>query len=388
MSEKFDETAYINDITSKLSAFKLNDAENIYVIKDNPSGKKRALIHEASKLLGLFSETKTESNTTNKFIEIKKNGQQKEVKLDNAYIELFCQYTSISIPVALPEYFEYYMEIFDKYYNARNQHKIFDVEIRKYQYIGQFKTYISDIQSTIVKYLKEHPEFCKFTQITKYMEKNVKKCNLYTQNNKNKWFISVDIKSANFTVMKKFCKGLFDIDGIEPTTWNDFLKKFTDSKFVHGSKHIREVIFGNLGVCNRVALLCPEFINNVHKFVTSKEYSKYVKMYSSYNDELIYEVDNESANEFKDNDFIKLFNDINNEYPNTFHVKMFKLVQLGNISHYVREFTDNTADFKECPKKFMPQCIKFYEGKEITETDRKFVDEGCVATYDSKKEFY
>lgn len=57
-------------------------------------------------------------------------------------------------------------------------------------------------------------------------------------------------------------------------------------------------------------------------------------------------------------------------------------MKLGNYSYYVREHDDGTRDLKKVPNKFAIQCIKHYVREPITELDRKFVDEGFIATYD------
>ena len=56
-------------------------------------------------------------------------------------------------------------------------------------------------------------------------------------------------------------------------------------------------------------------------------------------------------------------------------------MKLGNKPYYIKKHNCGKIEFKCCPKKFIIQCIKFYENKKIQEEDLMFLDEGYIASY-------
>ena len=75
---------------------------------------------------------------------------------------------------------------------------------------------------------------------------------------------------------------------------------------------------------------------------------------------------------------------ITDNFGTFYNVTIFNLKRFDEKSYYIKEHLDNNkVEFKQIPRKFLMQCIKKYENKEIIDIDRKFLDEGYVATYDS-----
>ena len=198
---------------------------------------------------------------------------------------------------------------------------------------------------------------------------------------KNKYYISIDIKTANFSVMKSYFPSLF----MNHNDWDSFILNFTDSQFIIKSKLLREIIFGKLGVASQINKLCPIFIDKVVKFI--QKYHEF-NMFSISNavcitaDEVIFSV----SSDFDINLVNHLIEIINAEFPNLFHVKPFKLIKLGSKQYFVKKYIDSVGsicrdEFKCCPDKFIMQCIKYHQNKHITDIDLKFIDEGYIATY-------
>lgn len=69
------------------------------------------------------------------------------------------------------------------------------------------------------------------------------KGNLYAVPNDGKRFISVDMRKANFSVLRHYDPSIFD--GAE--TWEDWISGFTDMRHLKRSKYVRQVI---MGACN------------------------------------------------------------------------------------------------------------------------------------------
>ena len=121
-----------------LESFKKSDDTKL-VIKEQLTRTERALIHELSKNLGLFSISHAVNGTTFKTITITKtptptptptptstpipnntvNTNSDQCIIDTTFIEYFSNLTKIPIPSPLPNMFDYYVELLDPYYKVK-----------------------------------------------------------------------------------------------------------------------------------------------------------------------------------------------------------------------------------------------------------------------------
>ena len=300
-------------------------------------------------------------------------------KITSETINFFSTYSRTHIPVCNPDYLQYYLDNMDKYFNCNTQYCLFLEDLQNMEFY-QLRKEATVIMKKVGEYIKNNKEYQKFTTIQSSIvmpNDLVYNSNLYSSVNTNKLLISIDVKSANFTTLKHFCPSVTDL------TWVEFISQFTKSKFLIQSKQFREIIFGELGN-NKIHKLPILFIAEVAKFVSENDkYNKCMKKVFCSNDEIVYEVVSEVG--FNIIEFTKNINELK---PNYFRIEMYKLVQLGKLPYFVKEHIDGKKEFKNIPKKFLMQCIKYYEQKEVIEVDRKFTDEsGLIATFDCKLEF-
>jgi hypothetical protein len=66
--------------------------------------------------------------------------------------------------------------------------------------------------------------------------------NAYDKANSNKFFLSLDLKSANFNVMRYFDKELV----LHCATWDELIRKFTNVNYFIKNKVYRQKIFWQL----------------------------------------------------------------------------------------------------------------------------------------------
>jgi hypothetical protein len=338
--------------------------------------KIRAQIHQYVKELNLFSRSYEIKG--GKGIKISKY-EIKEV-LDAITISTFVDYSRIPIPLTNPELFEYYLNILDPYYEANDFFKLYMEEIKKYKNVGTFRNYINKIMDIMINDLNNTEELKKF----KMMELDVPSLkfggNVYKNTNSEKHFISIDIKTANFTILRTLFPTLFGGE----KTWIKFLSKYTDSKFLLKSKYLREVLFGKLNCVKRINTVCPILMNRVVGLVDEINENNDLTVECIESDEVVYQI-NCSLDVFKEKKYYEKIFALNKD-DDLFHVRTFKLIKLSDkgyfIKDYVMDSSDKKKEFKCCPKKFIIQCIKFAEKKPIELNDLKFMDEGMIATYE------
>ena len=68
---------------------------------------------------------------------------------------------------------------------------------------------------------------------------SITKETIYDHQNDNKFFISLDLKSANFNALRYYDKGLV----LNCNNWDEFIAKFTDLKYYLKNKLFRQKIF-------------------------------------------------------------------------------------------------------------------------------------------------
>lgn len=234
----------------------------------------------------------------------------------------------------------------------------------------------------IINDIKSKPQFDDFLSNTKKKTDQIKGVSkmFYNTSNSGKYFISLDIKCANFTIIKYNYPKIFE----GYNTWTDYISKFTSSDFIKNCKFIRELIFGKLGVSNKISSLCTYFINKISQEIESSFLDKdNINMVNMSADEIVYLL-NPISITTKTETFESFKSYILDKYPNMFHVKMFKLHQLGVKQFFVKEYINDmkTIEFKCCPSKFIMQCIRFWQKEKCTLFDLKFIDEGELASYE------
>lgn len=349
----------------------------------------REKVHKMAETAGLITNSCTIPGIKEKMVVIKSPTDKislvvSEFVITRNMVEFFVKFTSIPIPCTNPEYVDYYLEKLSKYYNT-NLWKIFIDEIKIYGF-NELKHNIAKSRSCIVDEIKSNPEYIQFckTQLkipTKLCTGN----DIYQSHFTSKWFLSIDVKSANFTFLKHMCPSI-------NVSWEEFIGKYTNLQFVIQSKPNREIIFGHLGNKQLLkGILClVEIIDNI---VTST-YSNFMKKVVCSTDEIIYEIDKS----YNIEDFIESVKKID-PTESVYRIEKFNLTQLQPFNYFVKNIqTFSIIDgvktacikrqFKGVQKRHIMQCIKLIEfDTNITELDKKFTFEDEDVTCDNPLHF-
>lgn len=207
----------------------------------------------------------------------------------------------------------------------------------------------------------------------------VKQQDIYNMGNVNHTFISIDLKHANFNVLKMFDPSLV----LHYSTYEDLVANVTDFDYFKKSKYLRQIIFGNLLPKKQQKLqkwVMDKIINVLHTDVGINM----ADFLSSSSDEVVFAVDPTNADKFVEMVTKKLSdNKETSGMVDWFKVDSFTLKSVGDKSFFVKESRlDDSIEFKGIQSYFFMQVYKKYLNKDITEHDMKFYFEGFMATFD------
>jgi hypothetical protein len=362
------------------------------------SKKQRSIIHDYIQQKGLFSESVQLKTSSNKKIIIHRSQVQmlqKEFSETIEGIDFFSQFSQIPIP-HFPEFVDYYIKLFDPFYDSITSWDLFKEESK----ILVLKKEASDTSKKIQEYIKQSNEYEQF--INKKLDQTIKtkpldiklKGDVYNISNVGKYYLSLDIRQANFTMLSNLCPNLFVPTNSETSnislSWYSFVRKFTNSEFIARSKYFRELVFGQLGICGKLTTYQEMYMDKVHQklmqFVTSNNYDMKPKIKCG--DEIVYEI--QDYNKLIDN--METLKTVIDPYSKL-HFRVFHFEQIEQTNYFVKTFLyndnkilDNSSfknriEFKKVEKCFISQIIKWFLKEKIEKKDLLFINNGIMAQY-------
>jgi len=366
----------IEHYKKKVLEFSKSDSNRI-IISNIPSKIRREIYTESEKC-GLHHATVSEMGASSRNVIISKTPINTEVKIDAASIECFIRYSSVSIPIPMPEYVEYYLSVLDPYYNCVESYGLFLKSLDKYRGASHYQQSINDIISKIVDDFTACDKLIEF-KTSKHVDKinsayiksitgNGIKGNVYAEVNKDLDFISVDIKAANFTTIRDFSKEA----ALNFDTWDELIASYTDDEFIKRSKYLREVVFGKIGTCKKTISMCPFYLSRIFDVLKTFGYT-WADIDSVNGDDITFK----NKGQYDD---IKA--KIMELYPGFYNISMFTLRRLDPKPFFVKERTDGKIEFKCIPRDSVIESIKKYAGIALNEKDLKFMHNKRVAFYD------
>ena len=314
------------------------------------------------------------------------NEQEKKIfRLDPEQVEFFNKFSKLPIPTNSPENLQYYLNVLKKFYNT-NQYDNFISDINQLGY-SKIKNGIADTKNQIIEHIKLNEEYKNFLTSTKdpsYPNNYVGKSSIYNSSNTNKYYLSIDVKSANWTCLKKNTNSAYT------GNWTDFVSKFTPSKFIQESKYFREYVFGELG-SKKIDKFMSEIIYELELLIKSNVNTlDQINKIGCTRDEIIYEIIDPDNFDFDSIiDIVK----ITDPDFSIYRVETFYLRQLKPYDYFVKEISKSNdtkshkVQLKQVPKHFVIQAVKHYTKKSIESTDKKFMFENFICSFDSELQF-
>ena len=297
------------------------------------------------------------------------------------------------IPVIREDYFFYYLNLYEEDFLALTKYKKL-VKIIEERFDGDSEKFLYEyyqIRDNIINEIMNSEAYEKFNSLdmTKFEIKfrsNISSKDIYNFNNIDKFYISVDLKKANFQVLKKIDKELV----LNCETYEDLIGKFTDIDYIKESKYARQVIFGKLN---------PKRHITIEKYYTYQIYKKIVDIFPSLsdkcvslsNDEMIFNVEFLLYNDkLKCYSIRRDIERIAQSFGFDVRVEFFGLTAYSLVhketdkirnSFFVKEYfaTDGKFDLISAPLPYHALMYKLYKDIPLEETDYHFEYEGLDA---------
>lgn len=374
----------MNEIIEEfVSKFIVSDNNEI-ILPFEFNSKERKIVYEYLEKNGLYYNSIEIFGSENKQIKISKTEFE---EITNKDIEIFAKYSGLPIPFYNTKFIEYHLEQLELFYDAFKKWELF-LENRK-----NITKEINNIIENVKKHIEKDIE-----KVNDYKCKKIEKIknNIYTINNADKSFLSIDIKSANYTVLKGLCDNYDD--------WKTFISKFTDNQFLIQSKFLRELIFGKCNFTKKATNIQENILDEIEKMIDYE----YLELVYKCGDEIIYEIKEPIRIYY---DLTKLQNKLIDykfhNVSNIFRLSIFTLYNFDTMKYYAKEISYNSdwyslkddtyeyleyyndennlskskVEFKCVPKKFIIQVIKKYLNISIDDYDLYFMDENILAKY-------
>lgn len=300
--------------------------------------------------------------------------------------ERFCKDCNIPIKLFIEPYFTDRLNLFDKYYGSVDKWNLFLKELEKYNNEQDYFEEYNKVKDSAILSIKNSEAYQKFNSddMNKYRvrHENLPGKNIYNPTNEGKVFISVDMKKANFSSLKYYEDAIGESIFGGASTWEGFIKLFTDNKHIISSKYIRQVILGNCNPKRHITYekyLMDQVLHCLCNVVDEK------RIVSFSNDEIVYDMT--SASSLNTLNLVKglIEERLSKEFNIQFNIELFTLHKIYGTEGYYKEiFKQNgetNIEFKCLDNYMLPFVIRKFLGEEITDSDKVFYHEGLLAQF-------
>lgn len=299
-----------------------------------------------------------------------------------------------NLPINLIDspYFEYYMDRYDFFPREdwENLLKLIDVE-----YGGNIEKWLENyaqIRDNIITSIESSDSYREFNFVDmkewKIPSFSVGDLNIYNNANTGGYFISIDLKKANFQALKHFNPEIVK----NCNTYEDLLTYFGGDDYFKKSKYTRQVIFGKLNPKRTITYekyLIGTIFTTPNNFIFKRIYDK-CKLVTVKSDEIVFEVHNHAVLREIDTTLLNTLKvEIKANTGLDVSVELFHLKRIVCENHngtivdgYIRDFyLENKTDLKSVSSIFYPQIYAFSKGLEITDNDLFFRAEDQTAKF-------
>lgn len=311
-----------------------------------------------------------------------------EILKSETLLKHFCKTCNLPITIFQNPYFESRLKVTNRQYDSIAKFKLFCKCLERYKNEQEYLTEYKRIKESVIQNIQSNPDYSRFCDKmnAEPFRGIFPKTNLYSETNNEGLFISIDLKSANFSAMRYYGNNIFD--GTE--SWQEFISRYTDNAHIIQSKYIRQVI---LGACNPKCQVRAEgyltgFLCN---YITDEMPNAREFIFSVTSDEIILKLPPHGGFGMSFNDFKALvekaprYGDLAPfSVGEIARVRMFQLYKIPGIDGYIKAYVDEPEpqiEFKHLEADLYPQIAKYYYDEPIDDMDLAFYHNGRLAAY-------
>ena len=291
----------------------------------------------------------------------------------------FVKDCGLPITVFHEPYFSERLAIIDRLFGCLEKWEIFCEGLEKFHDEQEYLEHYNAVKDAAIDHLKEKSEFEKFTNDSSYskFQNKYPKRDVYITDNINGSFISIDMRSANFSALRRYDSALVD----NKKTWEEFIAQFTSVTHIVNSKYIRQVI---LGACNPKKQIQFELwlMHNLLDFI--EHMVPDIKVYSLGVDEIILYHPETYKNKSEAAEMVEQIKNCLNRHVVGSMVKFeeFYLEELYQGGYQKVDMNNlDKVVFKCVVAETFHQHVKRYYDEEITDNDLVFYHNGVLARF-------
>lgn len=311
-------------------------------------------------------------------------------KIDLELRGRFVKDYNLPIQVLASPYFEYFLDLYQGDYESKSKWDRLQREIET-RFEGKPGKYLDHFYITRNKIIEDietstrYKNFCEDKEFfTKFSNPGEVKHDLYTGEQVDKIFMSIDLKKANFQAIRFYDPGLTQ----EAKTYEEFIGLYDKSELLAESKYTRQVIFGKLNAKRQIT---------IEKYLMYRIYEELktivpesFKLFSRQTDEIIYELPEDYLSEGIEKQIISI---VKEKLDLEVKVEVFTLSMLQRFTKEGNSITglsktylypeNKKSTLHKVPGVYFSQMYKMWKNKEIDSAyDLVLLHEGQLAHFD------
>ncbi len=297
--------------------------------------------------------------------------------MKNDTLARFVKDQKLPINIFSEPYFSYFIELYDKDYHSKEAYQMLQDTITQFKSEEAFLAEYYRIRDAVISSMKDSPEYKQFLEMDckDYMFKDpglstLYRNDVYKEPCVGQYFISIDLKAANFQMFRKFNPALIQ----NAKTYDEFISYFTDMEYFKKSKYTRQVIFGNLNP-KRQTTMEKYYTYQILKWLLNDVHLPESRVAVFTHDEIILTAEGFISKE----EMEKCKSKIKEILDLDVSVESFHLAAVEEA--FVKEKSDGTVAFKNASGVRFPQIYKAYYNMPINENDKVFFYEGRLAKF-------
>lgn len=287
---------------------------------------------------------------------------------------------NLPINIFNEEMFSYYRELYKDFW-PYHEEQLMEDDIKSFDNnVDVWLEFYAHLRDNIINTLENSEAYKIFNtkDLSEYdipKELNVGEHSIYNEETEGKYFMSIDLKKANFQALKY-------VGILNDKTYEDFIKRFGGNEYFAKSKYLRQVIFGKLNPKRQV---------KVEKYLMSKilkDFSGW-NLYSLNSDEAVFLLTENEVKSLTSEVIDFMESNIKKKLGIEVRIEVITIKRLpivnshGNkVDAYIRHNVITGEDtLKKASTTFYPQIYKLWKNMEINEKDKTFFFEDQLATF-------